>query len=272
MQIVSGRRGLGGNSAGLFSGRKPLLLALTLGLLAAYLSWNYVQDARQNAKQAALVPVVVAAADIPVRTLVTPQMLQIKQLPADARHPKALTAPEQVNGKVTNLPIAAGEQVLSTKFFARKEDSGLAFRVPPGRRAVSVNVSEVVTSGGLIVPGDFVDVISIFPPGSQDEKGAQDMAGLVLQNIEVLAIAQSLQGVSEVSGPAAALNTARNVDPKQDAVARPNARTATLAVTPEEAQKLILAEERGKIRLALRAVDDHDTVAVGPTQLRDIKR
>ena len=60
-------------------------------------------------------------------------------------------------------------------------------------------------------------------------------------------------------------------DARQEAVARPNARTATLAVTPEEAQKLVLAEEKGKIRLALRGLEDHTAVGVGATRLSQMR-
>jgi pilus assembly protein CpaB len=215
--------------------------------------------------------VIVAAADIPVRTQVQPQMLAVKQVALDARHPKAFKALEEANGKVTNLPISAGEQVLSTKFFERKEDSGLAFRVPPGKRALSVNVSEVVTSGGLINPGDFVDVITLFPPAEGDR---QDTAAIVLQDIEVLAIAQAIQGPAvdpQPQGGVAGIGGSRPADGRPEAVARPNARTATLAVTPDQAQKLLIAESKGSIRLALRAVEDHDPVETGPTRLRDVR-
>jgi len=274
MQIAAGRKAGFSPAAG---GRKALIGAAVLGLLAAMLSWSYIQRAGQGARQTGLVPVVVAAQDIPVRTLVTPQMLTIKELPADARHAKAFTGVEQINGKVSNLPIAAGEQVLNTKFFARKEDSGLAFRIPQGRRAISVNVNELISSGGLINPGDFVDVITVFSGtegASQAGQANQDSAAMVLQNIEVLAVAQSLQGpASEPTGANAVAGqvTGNRPDSRQEAIARPNARTATLAVTPEEAQKLILAEEKGKIRLALRGVDDHDSVAVGATRLNQVK-
>lgn len=272
MQVMTGRRMFGTNLSGASDGRKALMVALVLGLLAAYLSWMFLQRAGAGARAGALVPVVVAAVDIPVRAELTPEMLKIKQVPADARHAKALTAFEQAAGKVTNLPIAAGEQVLSTKFFSRKEDSGLAFRIPPGKRAVSVNVNEVITSGGLIVPGDFVDVISVFSgvAAAAGREVPSDLATIVLQNVEVLAVAQSLQGTTEATGLTGAFNGTRQ-DPRQEAVARPTARTATLAVTPEEAQKLILAEEKGKIRLALRAVDDHDTSPVPATSLTSVK-
>ncbi len=278
MQIATGRSPARTGRLSALSARKPLLLAIAFGLAAALLSWQYVQHAAQARRQAALVPVLVAATDIPVRTEVTPQMLAVKQVPADARHPKALTAVEQAAGKVASLPISAGEQVLSTKFFTRAEDSGLAFRVPPGRRAVSVGVSELISSGGLINPGDFVDVIGIFSnqsdgAASPDGAAGQDVATVVLQNIEVLAVAQSIQGPAESAGLAANLPGSSRPDPtKQEAVARPSARTATLAVTPEEAEKLILAEEKGKIRLALRSTEDHEILTPAAVTLRDLRR
>ena len=275
MQIAASRRPT--PLSGMQGNRKAMMAAAILGLLAAYLSWNFIQRAGQNTSKAGLVPVIVAAQDIPVRTQVTAQMLTVKQVAADARHEKAFTSLEQLNGKVTNLPISSGEQVLSTKFFARKEDSGLAFRIAPGKRAVSVNVNEVISTGGLIVPGDFVDIIALFGntggAGSQSD-ASTDSAGMVLQNIEVLAIAQSIQ--TTAADPTGAAAVAGNVtgsrpDSRQEAIARPGARTATLAVTPEEAQKLILAEERGKIRLALRGIEDHDAVAVPATRLTQVR-
>jgi pilus assembly protein CpaB len=284
MQLVSGRRTAAGSRLDILSNRKPLLVALVLGLLAAFLSWSYLQSAGQRPKEVELVPVLVAAADIPVRTEIRPDMLAVKQVTMDARHARAFTAFEQVNGKITSLPIAAGEQVLNTKFFARKEDSGLAFRIPPGKRAVSVNVSEVVTTGGLIVPGDFVDVLALFDGGSvsgsssRSANAEQASASTVLENIEVLAVAQTYQTIGdEPQGPASALQRASsqsksNEPAKQEAVARPGARTATLAVSPDEAQVLILAEQRGTIRLALRGVEDHAVVGVSPTRIEAILR
>ena len=272
MQIAAARRP--SSLSGFQGNRKAIMVAAILGLLAAYLSWNYVQRAGQSSRSAGLVPVVVAAQDVPVRTQITAQMLTVKQVPADARHEKAFTALEQLDGKVTNLPISAGEQVLATKFFARKEDSGLAFRIPPGKRAVSVNVNEVISTGGLIVPGDFVDVIAIFANSGNQGDATQDTAGIVVQNIEVLAVAQSIQTpAGDVTGTQAMAGqvTGNRPDTRQEAVARPNARTATLAVSPEEAQKLILAESRGQIRLALRGMQDHDAVAVGATRLSQVR-
>jgi pilus assembly protein CpaB len=247
--------------------KKALGVAMVLGLAAALLSWQYVQRQGQNAKQAQLVPVIVAAQDIPVRTQVQPQMLAVKQLPVDARHPKAYTSLEQVTGKVSSLPIAAGEQVLNSKFFERKEDSGLAFRIPPGKRAVSVNVNEVVSTGGLVLPGDFVDVIVLFPATGAE----QDLASIVLQDIEVLAVAQSIQGPTPDPAPSGPL-PGQSAPPRPAAQPNPGARTATLAVTPDQAQRLVLSETKGSIRLALRAVEDHGPADAPSIRLGSIKQ
>src|SRR5688572_8030660 len=116
MQIAAARRP--SSFSGFQGNRKAILVAAILGLFAAYLSWTFVQRAGQSSRSAGLVPVVVAAQDIPVRTQITAAMLTVKQVAADARHEKAFTSVEQLQEKVTNLPISAGEQVLSTKFFA----------------------------------------------------------------------------------------------------------------------------------------------------------
>ena len=121
-------------------------------------------------------------------------------------------------------------------------------------------------------------MIAIFPPqpnaNGNGADPAGDSAGVVLQNIEVLAIAQALGGPAADPTGAAAVSAqvsgSRN-DGRTEAVARPNARTATLAVTPEEAQKLILAEEKGKIRLALRGVEDHAAVGVATTRVGQLR-
>ena len=79
-------------------------------------------------------------------------------------------------------------------------------------------------------------------------------------------MAQQLEGAAPGSNAKPAEGTS-----KQEAQARPNARTVTLAVTPDQAQRLILAEEKGKIRLALRPVEDHSPADVDTVRLSDLR-
>src|SRR5262249_41374690 len=83
-------------------------------------------------------------------------------MPAAAIHPSAFRSAADAIGKVARVAVTRDEQLLSTKVYLQNADSGLAFMVPDGMRAVAVGVSEQIGSGGMIVPGDHVDVIGVF--------------------------------------------------------------------------------------------------------------
>src|SRR5690242_10642093 len=127
-------------------GKGVLALSLVLGIATSYMVYNYVDQAGQAAKPVEKVPVVTAAKDIPARTTITSDMLRVSEVPVDLKLPAAVIAPTDVTGKVSKLPISQGEEVLSTKVFGDREESGLAFVVPDGKRAVAVSVNEVVGS------------------------------------------------------------------------------------------------------------------------------
>ena len=264
-------------------GRSRLVLAfaLILGLITAGLVWNYTQRVQREAQQVAqeaqsqaaqsqakveTAPVVVAVKDIPVRAEITAEMVEVKDLPVQARHPQAFGDAKDVIGKVAKLPISAGEQIIPSKFAAQRAESGLTFIVPPNKRAVSIAVSETIGSGGLILPGDFVDVIAVFDAQAM----GKDTATYILQDIEVLAVGQLIQGeaipeetvAQKVEKAAnAPVNAKATPTPSVDEPkAQPKARSVTLAVSPEEAQRLVLAEEMGKLRLALRPVKESTLV------------
>lgn len=261
----------------LLGGKRVLVLAVIAGLLTSLFVWNYMQKMGQATKPVEIASVLIATRDVPARARFAEDMFVRREIPASARHPNAVTRSDQVLDKVTKLPILAGEQIINNKFFADRVESGLAFIVPPGKRAVSVAVSEVIGSGGLIVPGDQVDVIGVF-----DEKAfGQDAALFVLQRVNVLAVAQQLEGEAPPpannaiaqAGQGLSLggkpqsNPPGQVEPKS----QPTARTATLAVTPEESLRLIIAEERGKIRLVLRPANDKTTVDAATVLLKGLR-
>lgn len=263
-----------------------LAFAIVLGAVAAVLVWGYMQQVQREAErvvqsgigkaaEGSAVPVVVAMQDIPVRTKITPAMLSVKQMPATAKHTNAFAQVKEVEGKVTRLPISAGEQVISNKFAALREEAGLAFTIPPSKRAVAITVNEVIGAGGLIIPGDFVDVIGVF---DKDTMG-KDMAVMILQNMQVLSVAQSIEGEvapEQPKGPVQEVGDQLKAPgptptPVVKAKALPQAKTVTLAVSPEEAQRLVLAEARGNLRLALRPAKEVTMVNLPPALLGTIQ-
>jgi len=291
------------------AGKGAVAAAIVLGGLTSYLAWHYVDQAGQARPEMA--SVVVATAALPARTVVTPAMIRVQELPVEAVHPNALRSPNEVVGKIVKTPLTPDEQVLSTKLFLQREESGLAFMVPDGMRAVSVGFNEVIGSGGLLLPGDHVDVIGVFdiklpqpttaptaptvvptpvvagPIFEHDNQAAfpqldgsqTTIATTVLQDVPVLAIAQRLEGqdtrdnatrLAQQTGVGGSSNTGNtaNTQVKSDPQPLPQAKTATLAVAPDAALKLALAEDRGKIRLALRRPSEEaraPQVASAPT-------
>ncbi|MBI2761644.1 MAG: Flp pilus assembly protein CpaB [Chloroflexi bacterium] len=251
------------------SNRRPLILAIVFGALSALLVLTYLQSAKKDAPTsvAASVPVVFALRDIPERTQIKEGMLEVKQIPVDARHQLAMDSKDLAVGKLTRVPIAAGEQVLTAKLAGEVKDVGFSGTIPDGKRAVAIAITEVIASGGQISPGDYVDVIGVFEVGGSPKTDASgffgDSAGgdkakvftamTVLQHVQVLAVAQQ----SDPNIPAGGA--------KRDPNAKPgDAKSATLAVNPEDAEKLFLAEQIGKLRLSLRPFSDDDQRKVQP--------
>ncbi|HXG35472.1 MAG TPA: Flp pilus assembly protein CpaB [Dehalococcoidia bacterium] len=235
------------------SNRGLLLLAVISGLVAAVLVFVAINQSGDDSGSTVISGtsrVVVAHRDIAAGQQITADMVKLGDVPTNLTLKDALFATERVVGEKARYPILAGEQVTLGKVGAQTKDDGLAFVVPKGMRAVAVKVDEISGVGGLLLPGDRVDVIAVF---SKEDVG-KDKAVTFLQNVEVLAVAQ------EAQEPAAAVSGADNgttsgIRPKNPAP-KPNARTVTLAVTPEQAQLLALVQENGKVWLSLRSFGD----------------
>jgi pilus assembly protein CpaB len=277
-------------SSGASTGRRTLLFAVVFGLLAAGFAVYAVQLARPTEAAAAeLGTVIVIKQPVQARQTLTREMLEERRMPLDARHAQAATSMADVVGKVPRQAMVVGEQVLTTKLFSQRTESGLAFMIPPGKRGVSVEVTEVIGSGGLIIPGDRVDVIGVCktryeappaaaatPASSQPAQANRDgaagprptsgdigKAALVLQNITVVAVAQRLEGAQEADLARQATSTRPGTGDDE----QPKARSVTLAVAPAEGQRLVLYAEMCNLRLALRAADDNTIVEVRSEEL-----
>ncbi len=227
-------------------GRLMLLLALIPGLLAAALAYKYVSRAtRPGPVSVKGIPVVAAKSAIAPRTRITQDLIYVREFPVEAVHPRAALDAEQILGLVTKHQILEGEQIIMDRLYGEDERAGLASSIPADRRAVTVPLNEVAGVAGFVKPGDRVDVIATVSAAGQ----TGDVALTVLEDVEVLAIAQETedrtQGKAKVST------------------------SATLAVTPAQAERLALAEEMGDLRLALRPVFASATSGSGAVE-RDL--
>ncbi len=255
-----------------------LLIAVVFGLAAALSSAFYMVRLTQTVNPSERV--VVARRDIASRTVVTEDMLTVREVPKGAKHPDAVSSLSEIVGKTTKQKIDAQEQVLASKFFGARQETGLAYIVPPGMRAVAVGVDERSSAGGNIAAGDRVDVMGICTMASRERGSDANAAGVsisksmfTLQNIEVLAVAQKIAGTDSPSPIAVLRSGVQGGGTASLAAPRPapeeaKARTVTMALSLKQAQTVVLVEENPScdIRLALRNVGDQETEQVPEVQ------
>ncbi len=301
------------------------IFAFMLAAVAALMAYGFAVG---DGKEAAPPPVAVAAVtevpttsvvvltkDLAAATVLTTDMVTERQLPLDAVSSKALSKTEQAIGKTTTVPLARGEQLLQTRL---SEDTGgsstFAGEVPVGYRAISVVFDEVQGVGGMVQPGDHVDVIAFWKfniksrdgaattpaasdvkandngststaNGQSDQEFDQSISAYIVQNVQVLAVAQAL--TPEQVGLQDQLNLPSKETPQAGTEqedpnlpkARPGAKSVTLAVTPEQAQRMLLAaqsvsdKQQGTdtaLRLVVRAPGDNLIVDLPPVQLGNL--
>lgn len=143
-----------------------------------------------------------------------------------------------VDGAVARQPVLVGDPIL-TGSFVRPGDRGfLAAVLDTNMRAISVPVDEASSNAGLIQPGDRVDLILTQTIAEEGDLGSSRHASeTVVEDLRVIAMGRSLQSIETETG-----DTQRQV------------RTATLEVTPENAEKVALVTEIGKLSLSLRSL------------------
>lgn len=203
------------------------LLALGLGAFVSFTVYRTLQS-KTSSNSDPGVDVIIAANDLAIGSKVEEKDVKIVKFPAGNLPPGALSRKSQVVGRGVILAIGKGEFILPNKLAGENAGSGLPGLIPPGMRAVSVRVNEVVAVAGFVVPGTRVDVLLTGDPGGN--LGQQTTT--VLENVAVIAAGQKLER-----------NSAG--EPQMTPV-------ITLLVSPDDAQKLTLASTEGHIQLALR--------------------
>jgi pilus assembly protein CpaB len=170
----------------------------------------------------------VAANDLQVGSRIEEKDIKTIRVPQGDVPPGAPRKFADVLGHGVILPISKGQFILPSHLAAENAGAGLPALIPPGMRAVSVRVNEVVSVAGFVTPGTRVDVLLTGNPGSNGE----EQTTTVLQNVAVLASGHQLERTSTGE----AQNTA----------------VITLLVSPDDAQRLTLASSEGHIQLSLR--------------------
>lgn len=237
-------------------------IALIIGLICAFIASFLVFQTMQNnakqleeAKRIKKIDVVFAKVLIPARTRVTADQVEVRKVPEDGVPPNVATKISDVVDLATRTDILANEPVNMDRIVREGEDAGMAFLIPPGMRAITIAVDEVIGVAGFIRPGERVDVI-----GTIELKNSQtgSTTWTVVQDVEVLAVSQEMTA-------AVREDRAQNNNDEEKEKARLGT-SVTLAVTPYQAQKIALSEERGSLRLTLRPALKEPEVKVAPVR------
>ncbi len=207
------------------------LLVFTLSLVVAGIFSALVYQAGQRTPAAAdiqSVPVAVAARALPVGSKLTAADVKLVQWPASSPIAGAITSVEAAVDRGLLANVAENEPLTAAKVAAAGAGAGLPPMIPPGMRAISVKVDDVVGVAGFIVPGAHVDAVVTITQRDQNT------ARVVVSNVEVLAAGTRAEQTQATDGRSA------------------SASVVTLLVTPADAERISLASSVGRITLTLR--------------------
>lgn len=228
-----------------------LILAILFGLAASFGVYQYLDNLKASYRSSGnYKQVVVPKQTIAPKTQVTNQMVKVKDIPVELIQPGTVMELNEVVGKVTKTELYSEEPILLNRLHKDNDlAGGLSLSVPKGYRAITVAVDDVSGVAGLLHPGDHVDIVTTF----DYEVEKTTLSTLILQNISVLAVGQSLDAV-------------------QKGDQKVNTQTVTLSVQPSQGSLLTLASERGSIRLMLRSPKDDGTTNLPSNRVKDLVR
>jgi Flp pilus assembly protein CpaB len=250
-----------------------IILALTAGMVVA----NYVSSMEEDL--GAKIKVVVAKVDIPERTLITVDMVELKEIPRRYALDSYLLDTKDVQSDMVALVNIAQGDILQYNMIDRNAGLG------PGMRAVSVDVNRVQSVGGSIRPGNQVDIIASY----EDDQGGKRVLKTVLlfQDVLVLGVSTlnasppspTTEELAQTGSQAGETNATPTPIPQTLPAARfsPSGQllseaTVTLALPVEDAMKLIYMNNFGRdVRFVIRRLDEKDMPQLQPVTVDSFK-
>ena len=280
-----------------------IVLGVVIAVGVASLVFNQAQRAAETARMES-VEVLVAATDIPERTVMVPPFLAVKRMLPASLPPGVMVRPDEAVGKMTTGPILAGEFILPGKLVGGDGRAGVAFAVPKGKVVITLPASDILTTGA-VHPGDTLDLLVTIKPDKEKERerlqGLDRAAGTnavgtpiaqptpratptpnpdeddvstgttqtTMQNLKVLAVGSVQPDLTAQAGA-----DGKTADDKAKPAERPapTAGLITFAVDRQDALilKALKDNERVKLEMVLRAAGDEALAKTDPVTLRTI--
>src|SRR5216684_4773561 len=209
-----------------------LICASVIGFLASFLVYRVVSQAAL-ARSDQSEQIVVATADLGLADTVTSLHIKLVSWPKPSVPPGALRTAAEAEGRVVRSSIVAGEPLIEGKLAPQLAGRGgiMPMLIPEGQRGVTIRVDDAMRESGFVLPNSRVDVLVSMSKGGSSEK----IAKVILQDVAVLAAGQTV----EMKDNKPVTNT-----------------TVTLALTPQQVERLAVAQSEGRLMLAQRNLRD----------------
>ncbi len=215
------------------------VVAVVFAGLASWMVYDYLRKAAETTRTSQGQQIVVAAVDIPLGSTINATQVKTAGWAKESMPAGSITDTKGCVGRVAVRSISAGEPITEAKLVPKEGAAAtgiMTYIVPPGHRAVTVAVNEVAGVAGFLSPQNKVDVVTTTTPTNSNET----ISKIVLQNVPILAIGQLTE---QKEGKPVIVTT------------------VTLDLTPEDAEKLLIAANRGTLEMLLRNVTDNAQVA-----------
>ena len=214
-----------------------VVCASLIGLVASFLVYKVVSRVARGGDDQ-FDHIVVATAKIGLAESITSQHVKLVPWPKAAVPPGAIRSVEEAEGRVVRGSIVAGEPLLEAKLAPQLAGKGgiMPMLIPEGQRGVTIKLDEAMRESGFVLPNSRVDVLVSMPkaPGSNEK-----IAKVILQDVTVLAAGQTV----EIKDNKPVTHT-----------------TVTMALTPQQVERLAVAQAEGKLMLVQRNLRDTDVV------------
>jgi pilus assembly protein CpaB len=205
-----------------------LAVAVTAASVASFGVYQAVSRIPVRKVEIATRHAVVAAKTMPMGTLLTKDLVKVVAWPAKTPLAGGVADVEEVVDRGLIAPVVENEPIVESRLAAKEAGAGLPPSIPPGMRAMSLKVNEVIGVAGFVVPGTRVDVVVII------RQHDDSVSRVVVSNAQVL-----------TAGTRIDQENAKDGKPIPSTV-------VTLLVSPQDAERVALAQSEGQIMLALR--------------------
>jgi len=214
-----------------------LVSASVIGLVASILVYRVVSGVVM-ARSEESVPIVVAVVNLPLAESVRKEQVKLVKWPKASLPPGALRSIEEAEGRFVRSSIVAGEPLIDAKLAPQLAGKSgiMPILIPEGQRAVTIRLDEAMRESGFVMPSSRVDVLVSMPKSPESN---EKISKVILQDVMVLAAGQ----IVEMKDNKPVTNT-----------------TVTLALTPQQVERLAVAQSDGRLMLVQRGLKDSEVV------------